>query len=191
MLAAGLCAGHLKLILPNHFVTTNRAWLQCSRWPRRRHCPGFGSTTFKRLTDFLDERIWLAESNTRSGAAHNWPCGGACRHRIPALNWMDLESLQAADMRSQGPDAMAMAPFDCTDVVQNGVNCWIMPVEDSDSLTTRMARRQDHAEMIRTLPARTWQVTDFARAHAQTIQRFLEKGQVLPGGLWQMRSRSP
>jgi glycosyltransferase involved in cell wall biosynthesis len=76
----------------------------------------------------------------------------------------------------------------CQDVVEHGVNGWLVRVGDSEDLLGRLHWCLDHAEEVREMgraslrKAQSWQEEDFSRLHLATLFRFLREHHVVAAG---------
>jgi glycosyltransferase involved in cell wall biosynthesis len=74
----------------------------------------------------------------------------------------------------------------CGDVVQDGVNGWVVPAGDAEALAQRLAWCLDNPEEVAAQGlaslglARGWQVEDFSREHAAVLRQFLADRGVRP-----------
>jgi glycosyltransferase involved in cell wall biosynthesis len=86
---------------------------------------------------------------------------------------------------AHGLPVITTANSGCTDLVQDGVNGWVVPVGDSEALAQRLVWCLEHRTELAAMGAvslehaRRWQVADFSAAHAGAVRRFLEQRGVL------------
>jgi len=73
----------------------------------------------------------------------------------------------------------------CADVVQSGVNGWLIPNKDSEALTEKLAWSIDNRDRLRSMGlasieiAKKWQMADFSKLHGSVIEEFLVTNKVL------------